>query len=79
MNFGYGKSDTYTSERFICFTEAAQILGYSSHIKVAEFVKKGLIHTYELPLTNRLRVRKSEILLLKNSNYIENLPDAFKI
>ena len=69
MNFGYGKEDTYKDERFITFTEAADILSLHSHSKIAELVKRGVVKSYQLPLTDRVRVRKSRILsLLQNSS-----------
>ena len=69
MNLGYGKEDTYEGERFITFTEAADILSLNSHSKIAELVKRGLVKSYQLPLTDRFRVRKSRILsLLQNSS-----------
>jgi hypothetical protein len=69
MNFGYGKEDTYKCERFITFTEAADILSLHSHSKIAELVKRGVVKSYQLPLTDRVRVRKSRILsLLQNSS-----------
>lgn len=69
MNFRYGKEDTYKGERFITFTEAADILSLHSHSKIAELVKRGVVKSYQLPLTDRVRVRKSRILnLLQNSS-----------
>lgn len=69
MNFGYGKEDTYENERFITFTEAADMLSFRSRSKITDLVKKGVINSYQLPLTERVRVRKSRIIsLLKNNS-----------
>ena len=68
MNFGYGKNDTYEGERFITFTEAAEILNFNSHTKISTLVENGLLEAYTLPLTTRIRVRKSKILNLSRMN-----------
>jgi hypothetical protein len=79
VNFGYGKEDTYKYERFITFTEAANILSFPSHSKIAELVKKQVISAYQLPLTDRVRVRKSSIMsLLKNNSNLDE-PHDFEI
>lgn len=68
MNFGYGKKDSYKGERFITFTEAAEILNFNSHTKISTLVENGLLEAYTLPLTTRTRVRKSKILNLSRMN-----------
>ena len=68
MNFGYGKNDSYKGERFITFTEAAEILNFNSHTKISTLVDNGLLETFTLPLTTRARVRKSKILNLSRMN-----------
>ena len=68
MNFGYGKNDSYKGERFITFTEAAEILNFNSHTKISTLVDNGLLEIFTLPLTTRARVRKSKILNLSRMN-----------
>ena len=68
MNFSYGKNDSYKGERFITFTEAAEILNFNSHTKISTLVDNGLLETFTLPLTTRVRVRKSKILNLSRMN-----------
>jgi hypothetical protein len=79
MNFGYGKEDTYNNERFITYTEAADILSLCSHSKIAELVKKGIVKSYQIPLTDRLRVRKSRILALLQNSLTPVRSDDFEI
>ncbi len=68
MNFGYGKNDSYKGERFITYTEAAEILNFDSHTKISILVNSGFLKAYTLPLTTRVRVRKSTILHLSRMN-----------
>lgn len=79
MNFGYGKGDSYQKERFITYTEAADILSLHSHSKIAELVKKGVIKSYQIPLTDRVRVRKSRILALLQNKSDQFQSNDFKI
>ena len=55
-----GKADTYQSDRFLTFTEAAEILGYANHTKISEMVNSGVLPSYIIPLSKKLRVKKSE-------------------
>ena len=55
-----GKADTYQSDRFLTFTETAEILGYANHTKISEMVNSGVLLSYIIPLSKKLRVKKSE-------------------
>ncbi|MFL2912163.1 MAG: hypothetical protein ACJZ5X_01750 [Opitutales bacterium] len=55
-----GIADTYQSDRFLSFTEAAAMLGYANHTKISEMVNSGVLPSYTIPLTKKLRVKKSE-------------------
>lgn len=79
MNFGYGKEDSYKHERFITYTEAADILSLHSHSKIAGLVKKGVVESYQIPLTDRVRVRKSRILSLLQTNLNPDQSNDFEI
>ena len=61
-------------ERFITFSEASEILGIRSYSRISNMVRSGLLRAYELPETDRLRVRQSEIvsLIQKNGKQAEN-------
>ena len=52
------------SEEFLPFTEAAKLLGSGNHTRIAQLVKQGILPAYSLPLTDKLRVRKSEVFKL---------------
>jgi len=60
------KSDISTKqwEEFLPFTEAAKLLGSGNHTRIANLVKQGTLPAYSLPLTDKLRVRKSEVFKL---------------
>ena len=58
----------YCGERFITFSEASQVLGIRSYSRISNMVRCGLLRAYELPETDRLRVRQSEILALIQQN-----------
>ena len=64
----------YCGERFITFSEASEILGVRSYSRISSMVRGGLLRAYELPETDRLRVRQSEIvsLIQKNDKQAEN-------
>tara|TARA_B100000282_G_C31284430_1_gene288127 strand:+ start:37 stop:276 length:240 start_codon:yes stop_codon:yes gene_type:complete len=59
-----GKADTYKSDRFLTFTEAAEILGYANHTRISEMVCSGILPSYTIPLSKKLRVKKSEFYSL---------------
>jgi hypothetical protein len=60
------KSETPTKQReeFLPFTEAAKLLGSGNHTRIAQLVKQGILPAYTLPLTDKLRVRKSDVFKL---------------
>ena len=62
--FKYGKEDSYPHDRYLTFTEAASLLGSGKHTRVHNLVIKGDLPTYSIPLTKKLRVKKSELLTL---------------
>ena len=51
-------------EEFLSFTEAATLLGSGNHTRITQLVKQGILPSYSLPLTNKLRVKKSEVFKL---------------
>jgi hypothetical protein len=55
---------TKQREEFLPFTEAAKMLGSGNHTRIANLVKQGTLPAYSLPLTNKLRVRKSDVFRL---------------
>ncbi|HAW97083.1 MAG TPA: hypothetical protein DCX67_00970 [Opitutae bacterium] len=64
MSYRMGLMDDYRSERFITFSEASEILGIRSYSRVSKMVKAGTLAAFELPDTDRLRVRKSDVMAL---------------
>jgi len=40
------------------------MIGYRSYAKIAEFVKMGVLSSYTIPLSDRKRVKKSELVEL---------------
>jgi hypothetical protein len=60
--------DICLGERFITFSEASEILGIRSYSRVSNMVRQGLLQAYELPETDRLRVKQSEIVSLIQQN-----------
>ena len=51
-------------ERFLNYSDAATMIGYRSYAKIAEFVKMGVLSSYTIPLSDRKRVKKSELVEL---------------
>ena len=51
-------------ERFLNYSDAASMIGYRSYAKIAEFVKLGVLSSYTIPLSDRKRVKKSELVEL---------------
>ena len=62
MIFKWGSSDDYPNERFVTISEASEILGFKTRSKVLELIRNGILSTYKLPDTPRVRIRKSELL-----------------
>ena len=55
-------------DRFVTFTEASEILGIRSYSRVSSMIREGLLQAYELPETERLRVRQSAIISMIQKN-----------
>lgn len=64
MKYKTGTRDDYAGERFLTFSEASDFLGIRSYSRISEMVRKGMLPAFELPDTDRLRVRKSDVLAL---------------
>jgi hypothetical protein len=64
MKYKTGARDDYVGERFLTFSEASELLGIRSYSRISEMVRNGILPAFELPDTDRLRVRKSEVLAL---------------
>ena len=62
MIFKWGSSDDYPNERFVTISEASDMLGFKTRSKVLELIRNGILSTYKLPDTPRVRIRKSELL-----------------
>ena len=60
---------TKSDDRFLIYADAAKLIGYRSYSKISELVKIGALHSYSIPLSNRKRVKKSDLvnLVLKSS------------
>ena len=75
MTFKSGKNDNYQEDRFITFSEAAEILGSGNHTRIRNLVLSGSLVSYKIPLTDKLRVKKSAVLaLIHFDGNSENLP-----
>jgi len=59
-----GTRDIYAGERYLTFSEASEFLGIRSYSRISEMVRNGILPAFELPDTDRLRVRKSDVLAL---------------
>jgi len=64
MKYKTGTRDDYAGERFLTFSEASEFLGIRSYSRISEMVRKGMLPAFELPDTDRLRVRKGDVLAL---------------
>lgn len=64
MTFISGKNDNYEGDRFITFSEAAEILGSGNHTRIRKLVLSGTLTSYQIPLVEKLRVKKSAVLAL---------------
>lgn len=62
--YKFGKEDNYPHDRYLTFTEAASLLGSGKHTRIHKLVIKGDLPAYSIPLTKKLRVKKSELLTL---------------
>lgn len=59
-------------EKFLNYSDAATMIGYRSYAKIAEFVKMGVLSSYTIPLSDRKRVKKSELVELVLNSTISN-------
>jgi excisionase family DNA binding protein len=69
--YKFGKEDNYPHDRYLTFTEAASLLGSGNHTRIHKLVIKGDLPAYSIPLTKKLRVKKSELLSLFNISKIK--------
>ena len=53
---------TQKLEHYLTFSDASTILGSGNHTRITALVKEGKLPAYSLPLTPKLRVKKSELL-----------------
>lgn len=53
-----------SEERFLNYSDAARLIGYRSSNKITEFVNSCVINSYSIPLSERKRVKKSELVRL---------------
>ena len=56
-------------EEFLAFSEAASLLGSGNHTRITKLVKQGILPAYSLPLTTKLRVRKSDVFKLADPTH----------
>ena len=66
MNFSSGINDNYPYDRYLTFTEASEILGSGNHTRIRNLVLTGKLPSYRIPDAKKLRIKKSELLLLLN-------------
>jgi excisionase family DNA binding protein len=69
MPFFTGNSDDYPYDRYLTFTEASEILGTGNHTRVRKLVLEGKLSAYSIPESSKLRVKKSELLILFDQNF----------
>ena len=69
--YKFGKEDNYQHDRYLTFTEASTLLGSGNHTRIHKLVIKGDLPAYSIPLTKKLRVKKSELLSLFNISKIK--------
>ena len=69
--FKFGKDYSYPHDRYLTFPEAASLLGSGNHTRIHKLVIKGDLPAYSIPLTKKLRVKKSELLSLFNISKIK--------
>ena len=62
-------SKIQSDDRFLIYADAANLIGYRSYSKISELVKMGALASYSIPLSDRKRVRKSDLvnLVLKST------------
>jgi hypothetical protein len=63
------KQMTKNTDHFLTFSDAASLLGSGTHTRITKLVKQGTLPAYSLPLTPKLRVRKSDVYGLVLPSY----------
>ena len=63
---------THNEEKFLNFSDAANLIGYRSYTKITEFVNSGILTSYSIPLSTRKRVKKTELVDLVFRSSIKN-------
>ena len=66
---------TQKLEHYLTFSDAATVLGSGNHTRITALVKEGKLPAYSLPLTPKLRVKKSELLGLIQPSSSEHSTD----
>ena len=66
---------TQQFDYYLNFTDAATVLGSGNHTRITTLVKEGKLPAYSLPLTPKLRVKKSELLGLIEISSSEHSTD----
>ena len=63
------KNKVLAEEKFLNYSDAANLIGYRSYTKISDFVSTGVLSSYSIPLSTRKRVKKSELvdLVFKSS------------
>ena len=51
-------------DKFLPFSVAVTLLGSGNHTRIAQLVKQGILPAYSLPLTDKLRVKQSDVFNL---------------
>ena len=55
---------------YLTFTDAAKQLGSGKHTRIHNLVIEGRLPAYSIPLTTKLRVKKSELLSILKTNKV---------
>jgi hypothetical protein len=66
---------TQQFDHYLRFIDAATVLGSGNHTRITALVKEGKLPAYSLPLTPKLRVKKSELLGLIHPSSSEHTTD----
>ncbi|MDC0369478.1 hypothetical protein OAN13_07260 [Opitutales bacterium] len=56
-------------EEFLAFSEAANLLGSGNHTRITKLVKQGILPAYSLPLTTKLRVKRSDVFKIAEPSH----------
>ena len=66
------KKMTHNEEKFLNFSDAANLIGYRSYTKITEFVNSGILTSYSIPFSTRKRVKKTELVDLVFHSSLKN-------